>query len=351
MNILIISQHYGLINGGSICTCELIAKWSSMVERIDVVCSQKWYRPEGLSQAKNVFVHPVSNFTPLQVRAKCKSLVTDSTVLYGADDYGIFGKMKKVPYVLTYHGNWPQALRVSPAYFIKGIFHIFLYILNFYFADLVISINYFYIPWISQFNSKVKMIRNGINLKSSNIQLSLSHPCLITVGRMDERKGKLLVDIIKTLSNLAEKLPWHLYILGSIAYEPLNSLVDNQRVFSIGFVPNVADYVKEAEVFLLASSMENLSLAVTEAMALSKPVVCFDVGALGEVVSEETGALIPRFDVQKFAQATLELLHDQEKRKLKGEKAKEVVKDFDWNKSALQYLELFQELLDRKISF
>ena len=348
MNILIVSKYYGLINGASICTWELIKKWSSQVERIDVVCSQKWYYPEGLSESNNVFVHPLTSFTPIQIRAKCKALVTKDTVIYGADDYGVFGKFRGVPYVLTYHGNWPQALKISPAFFMKGLFHISMYVLNFLLADAVVVINYFYISWICQFISqtKVTMIRNGIYLQFSNTCPSLNHPAIITVGRMDERKGKLLVDVINVLTELAGKFPWHLYVIGSISYQPLINLVDDHHVFDIGSVSNVADYVKEADVFILASYMENLSLAVTEAMALSKPVICFDVGALHEVVSSETGDLVPPFDVKRFAQSTLELLGDEAKRHEKGRKAKEAVKDFDWDKSALEYLNLFRELLN-----
>ncbi|MDB9414020.1 glycosyltransferase family 4 protein [Microcystis aeruginosa] len=347
MHILVISNYYGLINGASICTWELIKRWSSQVERIDVVCSQKWYYPEGLSESNNVFVHPLTSFTPIQIRAKCKALVAKDTVIYGADDYGVFGKFKGVPYVLTYHGNWPQALKISTAFFMKGLFHISIYVFNFLLADAVVCPNYFHISWISQFTSidKVRMIRNGIGLNSLNSSTFIAHPAIISVGNMDERKGKLLSDIIDALLEASERFQWHLYIAGKISYKPLIKLVDNKRVFSLGFISNVADYVKEADVFILASYMDLVSLAVTEAMALSKPVICFDVGALHEVVSSETGDIVPPFDVKRFAQSTLELLGDEEKRHEKGRKAKEAVKDFDWDKSASEYLNLFRELL------
>ncbi len=350
MNLLIISQYYGLINGASICTYELIARWSSVVERIDVVCSEKYYKPEKILQFSNVFLHPLSNFTPLQVRSKCKSLITENSVIYGADDYGIYGRITGVPYVLTYHGNWPQALGISPKYFIRGIFHTLMYILNFKFADLVVCPNYFHLPWISQYTSKISMIRNGIRLETSNIDISLNRPSIMTVGRIDERKGKLLVDIINQLVYLSDdQVTWHLYIVGDILYEPLKKLVDNQRVFNVGFVSNVADYVIESDIFILASYMDLVSLAVTEAMALSKPVICFDVGALHEVVSDDTGYLIPTFDKRKFAESILALIKDKEQRSAKGIKAKEVVKDFNWETSASQYLEKFQALLNNNV--
>jgi glycosyltransferase involved in cell wall biosynthesis len=348
MNLLIISQYYGLINGASICTYELIVRWSSLVDRIDVVCSQKHYKPENILQFNNVYLHTLSNFTPFKVRAKCQSLISENTVIYGADDYGIYGIIKGIPYVLTYHGNWPQALGISPKYFINGIFHTLMYILNFKFADAIVCPNYFHIPWISRFTSKAIMIRNGIRLESSNIHPSLNCPSIITVGRMDERKGKLLVDIIHELVYLSDQIPWYLYVVGPILYEPLKKLVDNNRILNIDFVPNVADYVREADIFVLASYMDLVSLAVTEAMALSKPVICFDVGALHEVVSNETGYLIPPFDQKNFAESILFLLQDKEQRYAKGKKAKEAVQDFDWDISASQYLGLFQKLLDNK---
>jgi glycosyltransferase involved in cell wall biosynthesis len=348
MNILVVSKYYGLINGASKCTYELIAQWHSKVERIDVVCAKKWYRPEKLLKSNNIFFHPLDNFLPIQVRQKCKSLVNKNTIIYSGDDYGIYASIKAVPYVLTYHGNWPQALKVSPLYFIKGMFHIPMYILNFKFADQVVCPNPFPLSWICKFTSRVTMIRYGISLVSHNVKPQLHHPCLVTVGRMDDRKGKLLVDVINALSNIAGQPLWHLYIVGPILYEPLNRLIDNQRVFSLGYVSNVADYVKEADVFVLASASDLEPLALTEAMALGKPVVCFDVGGIKQVASHQTGALVPISDVKAFAQSALTLLYDEEQRNVKGKRAKEAVQEFDWEKSALLYLELFQELLHKK---
>lgn len=352
MDILIISKYYGLINGASICTWELIKRWKDWANKVDVICAEKYYDSTIDSQGDNVFVHPLPNFNPAQIRAKCQEVSGNNTVIYGADDYAVFGKIKRLPFVITYHGNWPQALRVSPSYFLKGILHIPMYILNFIWADIIICPNYFHIPWVARFTdkSKTRMIRNGVRLSSLDIEPSISRPAILTVGNMDARKGKLLVEIIKILGELSNDngIEWHLYIAGSLDYQPLKKLIDDRRIISLGFIANVADYVKEAEVFILASYMDLVSLAVTEAMALAKPVVCFDVGALSEVVSAETGALIPSFDVRKFALAILDLLSDDALRFQKGIQAQKAIQDFDWDKSAWEYFKIFQEISNSK---
>jgi glycosyltransferase involved in cell wall biosynthesis len=165
----------------------------------------------------------------------------------------------------------------------------------------------------------------------------------MTVGKMDSRKGKLLTSLIRHLESWKEE--WYLYIVGEITSSLLLGKVDGNRVISVGHVPNVGDYLRECDVFVLASRMENLSVAVTEAMYVGKPVVCFDVGGMREIVSERTGFLIERFDVEKMAQAIIALLEDDDARKQKGLRAKEAVRDFDWDRSAEEYIEVFRSVL------
>jgi glycosyltransferase involved in cell wall biosynthesis len=292
-----------------------------------------------------MFIHSLKNFNPFGIHEKCKTLTSKDTVLYSGEDYGVFGRLKGVPYVHTYHGNWPHAMSISITYFLKGLFHVPLYYLNFKAADQVIVFSHFGLEWVSRFTTKVQMIRNGVCLTDSHSCPQLNHPSFITVGRIDDRKGKLLVEVIHHLIDLYPDELWYLYIVGPILYSPLEKYIDGQKIFAIGFQSNAIDYVREADVFLLASSMENLSLAVTEALAIGKPVVCFDVGALGEVVTEKTGVLITRFDTRRFAQEAYNLLIDKEQKILKGQAAKLLMQGFNWDKCAEEYLKLFYSLI------
>ena len=68
---------------------------------------------------------------------------------------------------------------------------------------------------------------------------------------------------------------------------------------------------REAAVFVLSSRYEGMPLALLEAQALGVPAVAFDCPTgPREILSEETGIVVPAEDVAALAQALLRLLGD-----------------------------------------
>ena len=76
----------------------------------------------------------------------------------------------------------------------------------------------------------------------------------------------------------------------------------SDRIDYPGFVPNVEDYLADADVFLLSSDYEALPLAVLEAMAAGLPIVATDVGGVCDIVTDN-GILIPAGDLDAMVQA------------------------------------------------
>jgi glycosyltransferase involved in cell wall biosynthesis len=76
---------------------------------------------------------------------------------------------------------------------------------------------------------------------------------------------------------------------------------------------DVADVVRASDVMCLTSDIEAMPMSVLEAMALGRPVVATEVGALSDlVVNGETGFLVPRGDVAAIADALVRLATDGE---------------------------------------
>ena len=77
----------------------------------------------------------------------------------------------------------------------------------------------------------------------------------------------------------------------------------------------MAEQYREAAVFVLASRYEGMPLALLEAQALGVPSVAFDCPTgPSEIVTAETGTLVPAFDVDALAAAIIDLLDDPERR-------------------------------------
>lgn len=117
-----------------------------------------------------------------------------------------------------------------------------------------------------------------------------------------------------------------------------------------GSVPNIADYLSVADVFLLPSETESFGLAALEAMACEVPVIASRVGGLTEVVREgETGYLVPCGDVQAMAARAGELFDDDQRRETMGQRARAVaIEEFTTERVIPQYIELYERVVTQK---
>ncbi len=97
----------------------------------------------------------------------------------------------------------------------------------------------------------------------------------------------------------------------------------SERVHFLGFRRDVPEVVCAMDVFVLPSLKEGLSIAVMEAMALEKPVVCSAIAGLPEVVRDgQTGFLVPPGDSTALQIALEKLFADEDLRTQLGHNAR-----------------------------
>jgi glycosyltransferase involved in cell wall biosynthesis len=115
------------------------------------------------------------------------------------------------------------------------------------------------------------------------------------------------------------------------------SLTD--QVQFIGFRPDVRPYVTDFDVSVVPSIYEDpLPRAVMESMAMSKPVVAFAMGGIGEMIEDGVEGRLARGrppDIEALAEACLSYFFDPEIRRCHGAAArKRIERDFDARKHA-----------------
>jgi glycosyltransferase involved in cell wall biosynthesis len=92
------------------------------------------------------------------------------------------------------------------------------------------------------------------------------------------------------------------------------------------FIPAVTNpeiYFNAFDLFALTSREDPFSLAMLEAAANGLPVVCFaGSGGAAELVEDDAGVIVPYLDVSAMAQACVELLTDETRRKELGKNAR-----------------------------
>src|SRR4051794_16532130 len=143
-----------------------------------------------------------------------------------------------------------------------------------------------------------------------------SAPRLVTVGSLIERKGHR--HLIAALAQLRERdCPVTLDLIGD---GPLRAELEGLAARSgmadairfLGASPKdaVADAMRNADAFVLASQWENLPCVLLEAMSTGLPVVATRVGGVPEIVGPDEGILVEPDSPQALADGIQELLRN-----------------------------------------
>lgn len=101
----------------------------------------------------------------------------------------------------------------------------------------------------------------------------------------------------------------------------------DRRVVFAGERRDMAACYAAMNIVVSAASQETFGRAVAEAMAMEKPVVCADAGAISELVNDgNTGLLVPYGDEHALAKAICELLADSDRAAMLGKHAGQYIK-------------------------
>jgi glycosyltransferase involved in cell wall biosynthesis len=136
---------------------------------------------------------------------------------------------------------------------------------------------------------------------------------LLAVCRLETQKG---VDVaVRALPGIRERFPKaELVVLGEGAQRAeLEELAGGLGVpvHLLGRVPDVAAWLRRADLLVHPARWEGFGLALLEAMLAAKPVVATNVSSIPEIVVDgETGLLVAPDDADALAAAAIRVLDD-----------------------------------------
>lgn len=123
-----------------------------------------------------------------------------------------------------------------------------------------------------------------------------------------------------------------------------------KRVHFLGFRRDVHEVMAAMDVFALPSEKEGLSIAVMEALAMSRPVVATQIPGMDEVVKHgENGLLVPPGDAPALADALETLLRDPALRAHFAAQGKAFIeKHFEQSQCVSHVETFFQSIIARR---
>ena len=119
------------------------------------------------------------------------------------------------------------------------------------------------------------------------------------------------------------------------------------RVVLAGVFDNVDELLTAADLFVLPSLEEGMSLAMLEAMATGLPIVATDIPGNREIVTHgEHGLLVPPTDVHSLSTAIERLLDDRRLAARLANAARDRARQhFSVAETVDRHLELFEDLI------
>jgi mannosylfructose-phosphate synthase len=121
----------------------------------------------------------------------------------------------------------------------------------------------------------------------------------------------------------------------------------SDRVMKIGYVLDemMAPLYQQSQLFVLPSLFEPFGMVTQEAMACGKAVIASKFGGIKNVISHGIdGMLVDAANPQEFAEALVELLSDDEKRKKMGLAARDLIeREYSWKAIAEKFLDFYSK--------
>ncbi len=199
----------------------------------------------------------------------------------------------------------------------------------------------------------ITLIPNGVDLASFQpASISKSGPLrIVCVARLIERKGQHhLISALRQLQDAGLDVTLNLIGTGDAEAENRTLAAElgvADRVQFSGYVPReqIAQRYAAADVFVLPSFNEGMSVATLEAMAAGLPTVVTCTGGTAELVADgESGLVFGWGDIDTLTAHLARLANDRSLTQRMGAAARARAAQFSWDAAVERYLGLFEAL-------
>ncbi|MFA5304512.1 MAG: glycosyltransferase family 4 protein [Candidatus Omnitrophota bacterium] len=217
---------------------------------------------------------------------------------------------------------------------------------------------------------RINIIPNGVNintildkidararLKNEGILIPSESKILLSVARLVKRKG--IAEFIENVfSKLTKEYPNVIYLVvgdgvcKSIIEKTITKCGLQDNVILLGSIKEelLAYLYCSADIFIMPNirvknDVEGFGITVLEASSCGIPTVAFGIEGVQDVIRDGiNGFLVPYCDYHIFKEKISQLLLNEKDKNDISAKAKELVKNFSWEKIADRYIEIIKQV-------
>ena len=176
---------------------------------------------------------------------------------------------------------------------------------------------------------------------------------VIAVGRLDYQKGfDRLIQAWKLIQEYNKFHDWHLDIFGQGEWhEMLQQMIERgglTRTVHIHQPTNqIGNEYAKSSLIVMTSNYEGFGMVLVEAMACGVPAIAFDCkcGPKDIIRHGENGLLVKNGDIQELSDAMMEVMSDDDYRKMLSQNARKIVSTYSEEVVMNKWIKLFTSLI------
>lgn len=208
---------------------------------------------------------------------------------------------------------------------------------------------------------KLKLIYNGVDpetfggapVSGLKEELGLSQDTTLVVSIGNIRPAKGYEYLVQSAVTMAERNPKvHFVVVGHQKKELFNKLMEQvaqatrkPNIHWLGFRQDVADILRQADIFLLPSVSEGFSISTVEAMMAGVPVIATRSGGPEEIIENGvSGMLVPTRDAGAIVEAVESMTDQTTRQQIVVEARRTAVDHFSLQAMLASYKDVYAEL-------
>jgi phosphatidylinositol alpha-mannosyltransferase len=195
------------------------------------------------------------------------------------------------------------------------------------------------------------LIPNGVLIPPEADPAGREHR-VVFVGRHDRRKGMPV--LLEAWPEIHRRTGARLRIVGAdplmvrLALSRAHGSDAGEGIDALGFLSQddlTAELLSAKALIAPSLGGESFGMVLTRAFACAAPVVASDIAGYRDVMTDETGVLVPPGDVHALADATVALLEDEPRRERLGAAARRIAQDrYSWDDIGRRLAAMYEEI-------